>query len=144
VSAVRDRNLIYVAAFLRATTTSTLGVTLGAYLAELDIQTTALGLVISAGLMIVTATCYLRFVHGWDALSALLGASPGSMAQVIALSAEFGTNLRGVAIDFVEGPQERGQGGRPGFFVVLIQELFKRCFGIHSALDRNSSVNENA
>jgi uncharacterized protein len=55
-------------------------------------------LVISAGLMIVAATCYLRFVHGWDPLSALLGASPGSMAQVIALSAEFGTNLRGVAI----------------------------------------------
>ena len=28
--------------------------------------------------MIVAATSYLRFVHGWDALSALLGASPGA------------------------------------------------------------------
>jgi len=33
-------------------------------------------------------TCYLRLVHHWDPLSALLGASPGSMAQVLALSAD--------------------------------------------------------
>src|SRR5436309_2523323 len=33
-----------------------------------------------------------------DPLSALLGASPGSMAQVIALAAEFGADLRGIAI----------------------------------------------
>ena len=37
-------------------------------------------------------------MHGWDPLSALLGASPGSMAQVMALSAEFGADLRGIAI----------------------------------------------
>jgi membrane AbrB-like protein len=41
---------------------------------------------------------YLRWVHGWDALSALLGASPGSMAQVMALSAELGADMRGIAI----------------------------------------------
>jgi membrane AbrB-like protein len=44
------------------------------------------------------ATCYLRFAHRWDTLSALLGASPGSMAQVIILAAEFGADLRGIAI----------------------------------------------
>ena len=55
-------------------------------------------LIMSALVMIVSATCYLRYVHGWDPLSALLGASPGSMAQVMALSAEFGTNIRGIAI----------------------------------------------
>jgi membrane AbrB-like protein len=55
-------------------------------------------LIISALAMIVSATCYLRYVHGWEPLSALLGASPGSMAQVMALSAEFHANLRGIAI----------------------------------------------
>jgi membrane AbrB-like protein len=48
--------------------------------------------------MIVATTSYLRYVHGWEPLSALLGASPGAMAQVIALSAELGANLRGIAI----------------------------------------------
>jgi hypothetical protein len=48
--------------------------------------------------MILATMSYLRIVHGWDALSALMGASPGSMAQVIALSTELGGDLRGVAI----------------------------------------------
>ena len=48
--------------------------------------------------MIAATTLYLRFVHGWDPLSALLGASPGSMAQVMALSTEFGADMRGIAI----------------------------------------------
>jgi uncharacterized protein len=55
-------------------------------------------LIVSAALTMIAATSYLRVVHGWDSLSALLGASPGSMAQVMALSAEFGANLRGIAI----------------------------------------------
>ena len=48
--------------------------------------------------MMVATTSYLRLVHGWDRLSALMGASPGSMMQVIALSTEFGADLRAVAI----------------------------------------------
>jgi hypothetical protein len=55
-------------------------------------------LVVSIVCMFTATACYLRFVHGWDPLSALLGASPGSMAQVMALSAEFGADLRGIAI----------------------------------------------
>jgi len=55
-------------------------------------------LAVSAALMIVATTAYLRRVHGWDWLSALLGASPGSMAQAMALAAEFGSNMRGIAI----------------------------------------------
>jgi uncharacterized protein len=55
-------------------------------------------LVVSAICMLTATACYLRFVHRWDPLSALLGASPGSMAQVLALSAEFGADLRGIAI----------------------------------------------
>jgi membrane AbrB-like protein len=48
--------------------------------------------------MIATTTSYLRFVHGWDWPSAFLGASPGAMAQVVALAAEFKADVRGVAI----------------------------------------------
>lgn len=59
----------------------------------------------SVALLAVSALCtmamttgYLRFVHGWDPLSALLGASPGAMAQVVGLAAELGADMRGVAI----------------------------------------------
>src|SRR6185295_2748188 len=48
--------------------------------------------------MIGAVTCYLRLVHKWDVLSALLGASPGSMAQVLALAAEFKADVSGIAI----------------------------------------------
>jgi membrane AbrB-like protein len=55
-------------------------------------------LTLSTVCMMVATTCYLRFAHRWDMLSALLGASPGSMAQVVAMAADFGADLRGVAI----------------------------------------------
>src|SRR5215813_14454188 len=55
-------------------------------------------LVVSAICMFAATTCYLHWVHDWDLLSALLGASPGSMAQVMALSAELEADLRGIAI----------------------------------------------
>jgi membrane AbrB-like protein len=48
--------------------------------------------------MILATASYLRFVHGWDALSALFGASPGALAQVMALSAEYQCDLRAIAI----------------------------------------------
>jgi MFS family permease len=48
--ALRDRRILFVTAFLRATTTSALGVSLGGYLAALAIDRAALGAVISAGL----------------------------------------------------------------------------------------------
>src|SRR5580692_6814925 len=57
----------------------------------------ALLMLCSVVLMLATSS-YLRVVHGWDPLSALLGASPGAMAQVIALAVEFGADMRGVAI----------------------------------------------
>ena len=57
----------------------------------------ALLMLASLGMIAATMT-YLRVVHRWDALSALMGASPGSMAQVIALSSELGGDLRAVAI----------------------------------------------
>jgi uncharacterized protein len=57
----------------------------------------ALLMLASLGMIAATMT-YLRFVHRWDAFSALMGASPGLMAQVIALSSELGADLRAVAI----------------------------------------------
>ena len=55
-------------------------------------------LVVSTIAMFAATTCYLNLVHRWDPLSALLGASPGSMAQVLALSSELGADVQGVAI----------------------------------------------
>jgi membrane AbrB-like protein len=55
-------------------------------------------LVVSSIIMFTATAFYLRLVHGWDPMSALLGASPGSMAQVMALSAEFRADLSGIAI----------------------------------------------
>jgi uncharacterized protein len=55
-------------------------------------------LMVAAMTTLAGTAAYLRWVHGWQALSALLGASPGSMAQVMALAAELGADLRGVAI----------------------------------------------
>ena len=48
--------------------------------------------------MMLATMAYLRVVHRWDLFSALLGASPGAMAQVIALSTELGGDLRAIAI----------------------------------------------
>jgi uncharacterized protein len=55
-------------------------------------------LVVASIAMIVATASYLRAVHRWDPLSALMGASPGSMIQVIALSTELGAELRAIAI----------------------------------------------
>ncbi len=56
--------------------------------------------VVMVGSIAMTAATmsYLRIVHRWDPLSALLGASPGAMAQGIALASELGGDLRGIAI----------------------------------------------
>jgi MFS family permease len=49
-TALRDRRVLYITAFLRAVTTSTIGVASGAYLAMLALDPTAVGIVISCGL----------------------------------------------------------------------------------------------
>jgi uncharacterized protein len=48
--------------------------------------------------MMLATMSYLRVVHRWDPLSALMAASPGAMAQVIALSSELGADLRAIGI----------------------------------------------
>jgi len=48
--------------------------------------------------MIAATSFYLRRVHRWDQLSALFGASPGALAQAMALSAEAGADMRAIVI----------------------------------------------
>ena len=55
-------------------------------------------LVVATLCMMGATTAYLRFAHGWDRQSALLGASPGGLAQVMALSAEYRADVRAIAI----------------------------------------------
>jgi membrane AbrB-like protein len=41
---------------------------------------------------------YLRLVHGWDRVSAYLGAAPGGLSQVIGVATELDGDVRGIAI----------------------------------------------
>jgi membrane AbrB-like protein len=56
--------------------------------------------VLAIGIVTMTAAtgAYLHLVHGWNHLSALLGASPGALAQILALGAESGADVRGVVV----------------------------------------------
>ena len=83
---------------------------------------------------------YLRTVHGWDRVSAFLAAAPGGLSQVMAIAAELGADLRGIAIVQtmrvvivavglpaglallgLVGPNTRSLGGQ--FSVVMLGEL---------------------
>jgi uncharacterized protein len=55
-------------------------------------------LLVATVCMVIATTSYLRFVHGWDTQSALFGASPGALAQVMVLAGEYGADLRAIAI----------------------------------------------
>ena len=59
----------------------------------------SIAVVMVAAIAMTAATMsYLRLVHRWDPLSALLGASPGAMAQGIALATELNGDVRAIAI----------------------------------------------
>jgi membrane AbrB-like protein len=84
--------------------TATLGMTLGSAatpemmhgMTAYPVSMTLLGL----GTMSVTlgSMLYLRYVHGWTALSALLGATPGALTQMVAMALETRSDQVGVAI----------------------------------------------
>jgi membrane AbrB-like protein len=84
--------------------TATLGITLGSAatpemmrgMATYPISLTLLAL----GTVCVTlgSTFYLRYVHGWTTLSALLGATPGALSQTVAMALETKSDEVGVAI----------------------------------------------
>jgi uncharacterized protein len=55
---------------------------------------------LALAMVAVTASvmAYLKFVHGWDTLSALFAAAPGALAQAMALAADTGANVRAIAM----------------------------------------------
>ena len=55
-------------------------------------------LLVATVVMTAATTSYLRLVHGWPWQSALFGASPGALAQVMVLAAEYRADLRAIAI----------------------------------------------
>ena len=55
-------------------------------------------LLVATVVMTVATTTYLRLVHRWPWQSALFGASPGALAQVMVLAAEYRADLRAIAI----------------------------------------------
>jgi hypothetical protein len=55
-------------------------------------------LVFATALMTTATWAYLRYVHRWDPMSALYGASPGALAQILVLSAETGADVRAIIV----------------------------------------------
>ena len=55
-------------------------------------------LLVATVVMTAATTSYLHLVHGWSWQSALFGASPGALAQVMVLAAEYRADLRAIAI----------------------------------------------
>ncbi len=55
-------------------------------------------LLVATVCMTAATTCYLRAVHRWDWQSALFGASPGALAQIMVLSNEYRLDIRAIAI----------------------------------------------
>jgi uncharacterized protein len=80
-----------------------IGITLGGAVTPETLNTMAswplslLALAISMTLVTVASASYLRFVHGWDGVSALLGAAPGALSQSLLLAADYRVNVRPIA-----------------------------------------------
>jgi len=57
-------------------------------------------LALTIAMVAVTSSvmAYLKFVHGWDTLSALFAAAPGALAQAMALAQDTGADVRAIAM----------------------------------------------
>jgi membrane AbrB-like protein len=55
-------------------------------------------LVVATAIISYAGGYYLQVVHGWDAVSASLGAAPGGMSQVVAVATEMHADLRRIII----------------------------------------------
>jgi hypothetical protein len=53
---------------------------------------------VSTAAVVMASALYLRFVHGWDMLSAVLAATPGALTQMVALAVETRSDSAGVSI----------------------------------------------
>lgn len=80
-----------------------IGITLGGAVTPETLHTMSawplslLALAISMSLVTIAAASYLKFVHGWDGVSALLGAAPGALSQSLLLAADCRVDVRRIA-----------------------------------------------
>lgn len=80
-----------------------IGITLGGAVTPETLKTMAawplslLALAMSMALVTIAGASYLRFVHGWDGVSALLGAAPGALSQSLLLAADYRVDVRRIA-----------------------------------------------
>lgn len=80
-----------------------IGITLGGAVTPDTLKTMAawplslFALAISMAIVTISAASYLRFVHGWDGVSALLGAAPGALSQSLLLAADYRLDVKRIA-----------------------------------------------
>jgi len=81
-----------------------LGISLGSSVTPATVATmvtwplSMLAVTIAMIAVTVSVMTYLKFVHGWDTLSALFAAAPGALAQAMALAQDTGANVRAIAM----------------------------------------------
>ena len=81
-----------------------LGISLGSSVTPETVATmvtwplSMLALTIAMVAVTTSVMAYLKYVHGWDTLSALFAAAPGALAQAMALAQDTGANVRAIAM----------------------------------------------
>jgi membrane AbrB-like protein len=81
-----------------------LGISLGSSVTPETVATmvtwplSMLALTIAMVAVTTSVMAYLKFVHGWDTLSALFAAAPGALAQAMALAQDTGADVRAIAM----------------------------------------------
>ena len=81
-----------------------LGISLGSSVTPETVATmvtwplSMLALTIAMVAVTTSVMAYLKFVHGWDTLSALFASAPGALAQAMALAQDTGADVRAIAM----------------------------------------------
>jgi uncharacterized protein len=95
---------LFLPAPLMHVTSAAIGITLGSVatpgmmhgMGAYPVSLAVLGL--STAMVVVASALYLRFLHKWDMLSAVLAATPGALSQMVALAVETRSDAVGVSI----------------------------------------------
>jgi membrane AbrB-like protein len=81
-----------------------LGISLGSAVTPQTVATmvtwplSMLALTVAMVSVTLSVMAYLKFVHGWDTLSALFASAPGALAQAMALAQDTGADVRSIAM----------------------------------------------
>jgi uncharacterized protein len=81
-----------------------LGISLGSSVTPETVATmvtwplSMLALALAMVAVTLSVMAYLKYVHGWDTLSALFAAAPGALAQAMALAQDTGADVRAIAV----------------------------------------------